>query len=77
MKTKYNIIINWIIMMILAVPLLALIALKYDFKVISRVVEAAQAVVKCSINYIRTLCKELVEILSIKVYQKLKEYENK
>ena len=55
-------------MVILAIPLLALIALKYALKVISRVVEALQAVVKCSMNYIRTLCKELVEVLSIKIY---------
>lgn len=68
MKTKYNIIINWIIMVILAAPLLVLIALKYALKVIARVVETLQAVVKCSMNYIRALCKELVEVLSIKIY---------
>lgn len=66
MKTKYNIIIDWIIMIILTIPLLVLIALKYVFKVVERLVKAAQAVVKCSINYIRTLYKELVEELSVK-----------
>lgn len=66
MKTKYNIIIDWIIMVILATPLIALIALKYALKVIARVVEALQAVVKCSINYVMTLYKTLVEVLSVK-----------
>lgn len=66
MKTKYNIIIDWIIMIILTIPLLVLIALKYVFKVVERLVKAAQAVVKCSINYIRTLYEELVEELSVK-----------
>ena len=66
MKTKYNIIIDWIIMIILITPLLALLALKYVFKVVERLVKAAQAVVKCSINYIRTLYEELVEELSVK-----------
>ena len=66
MKTKYNIIIDWIIMIILTIPLLALVALKYVLKVVARLIRAAQAVVKCSINYIRTVYKELVEELSVK-----------
>lgn len=66
MKTKYNTIIDWIIMIILITPLLALLALKYVLKVVERLVKAAQAVVKCSINYIRTLYKDLVEALSVK-----------
>lgn len=68
MKTKYNKIINWIIIFILAAPLLVLFALKYMLKAIARVVEVLQAVVKCSINYTRALYKELVEILSVRVY---------
>lgn len=66
MKTKYNIIIDWIIMIILAVPLLILLALKYILKVVEKLVKAAQAVVKCSISYIMTLDKTLVEELSVK-----------
>ena len=61
MKTKYNKIIDWIIMIILLIPLLALIALKHVLKVVARLVKAAQAVVKCSIAYIRALYKDLVE----------------
>lgn len=68
MKTKYNKIINGIIIFILAVPLLALFALKYMLKAVARVVEVLQAVVKCSINYTKALYKELVEVLSARVY---------
>lgn len=68
MKTKYNKIIEWIIIFILAAPLLVLFALKYILKAIARVVEVLQAVVKCSINYTRALYKELVEVLSARVY---------
>ena len=66
MKTKCNIIIERIIMLILIVPVLALVALKYVLKVVAKLVQATQVVVKCSINYIRTLYKELVEELSVK-----------
>ena len=58
MKTKYNKIINGIIIFILVFPL----------QTVTRVVEALQAVVKCSINYTKVLYKELVEVLSLKVY---------
>ena len=68
MKTKYNKIINWIIIFILAFPLLVLFASKYMLKAVARVVEVLQAVVKCSIDYTRALYKELVEVLSLKVY---------
>ena len=68
MKTKYNKIINGIIIFILVFPLLTLFALKYMLKAVARVVEVLQAVVKCSINYTRVLYKELVEVLSVKVY---------
>ena len=66
MKTKYNIIIEWIIMVILIVPLLALVALKYVLKIVERLVKAAQVVVECSITYVRTIFKRLVEELSVK-----------
>ena len=62
----YNNIIEWIIMSILAVPFIALLALKYALKIIAKLVKAAQAVVKCSINYVMTLDKTLVEALRIK-----------
>ena len=66
MKTKYNIIIDWIIIVILVVPLLILLALKYMLKVVEKLVKAAQVVVECSIAYIRALYKDLVEELSVK-----------
>lgn len=68
MKTKYNKIINGIIIFIFVIPLLVLFALKYMLKTVARVVEVLQAVVKCSINYTKALYKELVEVLSAKVY---------
>ena len=66
MKTKYNIIIEWIIIIILAVPCAALLALKYALKVVAKLVKAAQVVVECSITYVRTIFKRLVEELSVK-----------
>ena len=66
MKTKYNNIIEWIIIIILATPFLILLALKYVLKVAERVIRAAQVVVECSITYVRTIFKRLVEELSVK-----------
>ena len=66
MKTKYNIIIERIIMLILIVPVFTLIALKYVLKVVERLVKAARVVVECSIDYVRTIFKKLVEELSVK-----------
>lgn len=66
MKTKYNNIIEWIIMIILAAPCSALLTLKYALKAVAKLVEAVQTVVECSITYARALCKELVKALSVK-----------
>ena len=66
MKTMYNIIIERILIIILIVPVFALIALKYVLKVVERSVKAAQVVVECSIDYVRTIFKKLVEELSVK-----------
>ena len=66
MKRKYNIIIEWIIMFILIIPLFVLIALKDVIKVVEKLVKAAQVVVECSIVYVRTIFKRLVEELSVK-----------
>ena len=66
MKIKYNNIIEWIIIIILAAPFLILLALKYVLKVVERLVKVAQAVVKCSLCYVMTLHKTLVEALSVK-----------
>ena len=66
MKTMYNNIIERIIIIILIIPLLALIALKYVLKVVERLVKAARVVVECSITYVRTIYKKLVEELSVK-----------
>ena len=54
-------------MLILMIPVLALVALKYVLKVVERLVKAAQVVVECSIEYVRTIYKKLVEELSVKV----------
>ena len=66
MKTKYNNIIEWIIMIILAAPFIALLALKYVLKVVERLVKVVQAVVKSSLSYVMTLHKTLVEALRVK-----------
>ena len=66
MKTKYNNIIEWIIIIILAAPFLILLALKYVLKVVERLVKVVQAVVKCSISYVMTLDKTLAEALRVK-----------
>ena len=66
MKTKYNNIIEWIIIIILAAPFLILLALKYVLKVAERLVKVVQAVVKCSISYVMTLDKTLAEALRVK-----------
>ena len=66
MKTKYNNIIEWIIIIILAAPFIALLALKYALKVVERLVKAAQAIVKSSLSYVMTLDKTLAEALRVK-----------
>lgn len=66
MKTKYNIIIEWTIIIILITPLLALIVLKYLLKGIIKIVTAMQTLVAVSIEYIRKVKRELVRELSVK-----------
>lgn len=66
MKTKYNIIIEWTIIIILITPLLALIVLKYLLKGIIKIVTAIQTLVTVSIEYIRKVKGELVRELSVK-----------
>ena len=66
MKTKYNNIIEWIIIIILATPFITLLALKYVLKVVERLVKVVQAVVKSSLSYVMTLHKTLVEALRVK-----------
>lgn len=66
MKTKYNNIIEWIIMIILAAPFIALLALKWFLKGIAKLLKAIQAIVRVSIKYIQVLRDELVEVLSVK-----------
>lgn len=65
MKTKYNKIIEWIIIVILFVPALVLLALKYVLKVVARLVKAMQVVVEISAKYVQALYEELVEVLSV------------
>ena len=53
-------------MIILAAPVLILLTLKYMLKVVEKLVKAAQVIVECSIVYVRTIFKKLVEELSVK-----------
>ena len=66
MKTKYNNIIEWIIMIILAVPFIALLTLKLFLKGIAKLLKVIQAIVQASINYILVLRNELAKALSVK-----------
>lgn len=66
MKTKYNIIIEWTIIIVLIAPLLALIVLKYLLKGTIKIVTAMQTLVIVSIEYIRKVKGELVRELSVK-----------
>ena len=66
MKTKYNNIIEWIIIIILAAPFIALLALKLFLKGIAKLLKVIQAVVQASINYILVLRNELVKALRVK-----------
>lgn len=66
MKTKYNIIIEWTIIIVLITPLLALIVLKYLLKGTIKIVTAMQTLVTISIEYIRKVKGELVRELSVK-----------
>lgn len=66
MKTKYNIIIEWIIIIILAAPFIALLALKLFLKGIAKLLKVIQAIVRVSMNYIILLKGELVKALRVK-----------
>ena len=66
MKTKYNNIIEWIIIIILAAPFIALLALKLFLKGIAKLLKVIQAIVRVSIDYIRVLRDELVKALRVK-----------
>lgn len=66
MKTKYNNIIEWIIIIILAAPFIALLALKLFLKGIAKLLKVIQATVRVSMNYIILLKGELVKALKVK-----------
>ena len=66
MKTKYNNIIENIIALMLIVPLLTLLGLKYVFKAIATIVNAISVTIEVSIEYIRELFKVVVKELSVK-----------
>lgn len=66
MKTKYNNIIEWIIIIILAAPFIVLLALKLFLKGIAKLLKVIQAIVQASINYIIVLRNELVKALKVK-----------
>ena len=66
MKTKYNNIIEWIIIIILAAPFIALLTLKLFLKGVAKLVKVIQAIVQASINYILVLRNKLVKALKVK-----------
>ena len=66
MKTKYNNIIEWIIIIILAAPFIVLLTLKLFLKGIAKLLKVIQAIVQASINYILVLRNELVKALKVK-----------
>lgn len=66
MKTKYNKIIEWVIMIILLIPAITLTALHYMLKVVVTLVKAVQVIVEISMASVRALKEKLVEVLSIK-----------
>ena len=66
MKTKYNNIIEWIIIIILAAPFIALLALKLFLKGIAKLLKVIQVIVRASMNYIISLKGELVKALRVK-----------
>ena len=66
MKTKYNNIIEWIIIIILSAPFIALLALKLFLKGIAKLLKVIQAIVRVSMNYIILLKGELVKALRVK-----------
>lgn len=66
MKRIYNNTIDFIVISILAFPLVALILLRYVIDVVAKILKAIRATVQVSIGYIRTLEKELVKALSVK-----------
>ena len=66
MKTKYNNIIEWIIIIILAVPFIVVLVLKLFLKSIAKLLKTIQAIVQVSIKYIISLKDELVKVLSVK-----------
>ena len=66
MKTKYNKIIEWVIMIILLIPAIILIALTYMLKVAVTLVKVVQVTVEISVAAVRALKEKLVEVLSIK-----------
>ena len=66
MKTKYNNIIEWIIIIILAAPFIALLVLKLFLKGVTKLLKVILAIVQTSINYILVLRNELVKALRVK-----------
>ena len=66
MKTKYNNIIEWIIIIILAAPFIALLTLELFLKDIAKLLKVIQAIVQISMNYIIVLKGKLVKALRVK-----------
>ena len=66
MKTKYNKIIEWVIMIILLIPAITLTALTFMLKVAVTLVKVVQVTIEISVAAVRALKEKLVEVLSIK-----------
>lgn len=65
MKKFYNFSIVFIINVVLALPMISLIVLKYILKVITKILNAIKEVVRISIRFVIKLEEGLVETLSV------------
>lgn len=65
MKNIYNKIIEFVVCLILIIPLLLLLGLKYVLKLVSKIIDVCKAIDKSSISYIRMLYSELIKVLSV------------
>lgn len=65
MKKFYNFSIVFIINVVLALPMISLIILKYILKMITKLLNAMKEVVRISISFVLKLEEGLVETLSV------------
>lgn len=65
MKKIYNCSIDYIISIVLAFPMIALIVLKYALKVVDKVLKTIGTIVEVCKGFIITLREKLIEELSV------------